>query len=176
MTGIGIRPIVLLAIGLTLTFAPACGNTTEGVKQDSRDNAEKAREGVQAGQQESTGAANKVGAEAKETGSAIGHEAKEVGSTVKEGAKQIGTTVKNGAKDVAADVVASKQTVSVKAALKTARDIDASHIDVHSDADTRTVTLTGTVPTAAQKAAAEKVARDNAGGYEIHNLLIVSSR
>jgi osmotically-inducible protein OsmY len=51
--------------------------------------------------------------------------------------------------------------------------IDASHIDVDTDAGTRTVSLKGTVPTAAQKAAAEKVARDKAEGYSVRNLLTV---
>ena len=37
-----------------------------------------------------------------------------------------------------------------------AKGIDASHIDVSTDADTKTVTLKGTVPTAAQKTAAER--------------------
>jgi len=35
------------------------------------------------------------------------------------------------------------------------------------------VTLKGTVPTAAQKAAAEKVAREKAEGYKVRNLLTV---
>jgi len=51
--------------------------------------------------------------------------------------------------------------------------IDASHIEVDTDADTKTVTLNGTVPTAAQKAAAEKVAQDKAEGYKVRNLLTV---
>ena len=42
-----------------------------------------------------------------------------------------------------------------------------------TDADTKTVTLKGTVPTAAQKTAAEKVAREKAEGYKVRNLLTV---
>ena len=53
------------------------------------------------------------------------------------------------------------------------KSIDASHIDVDTDADTRTVTLKGTVPTAAQKAAAEDLAREKAEGYKVRNLLTV---
>ena len=76
--------------------------------------------------------------------------------------------------DVASDVGAGKQTVDIKAALMAAKGIDASHIDVNTDADTKTVTLEGTVPTAAQKTAAESVARDKAKGYRIRNLLTVA--
>ena len=79
----------------------------------------------------------------------IGQEAKEVGGKVAEGAKAVGATVKEGAKEVASDVGARKQTLDVKVALMAAKGIDASHIDVDTDADTKTVTLKGTVPTAA---------------------------
>ena len=56
-----------------------------------------------------------------------------------------------------------------------AKGIDASHIEVDTDANTRTVTLKGTVPTAAQRTAAERVARQDAPGYTIRNLLTVPS-
>jgi osmotically-inducible protein OsmY len=61
----------------------------------------------------------------------------------------------------------------VKAALMLAQSIDASHINVDTDAETRTVTLRGWVPTAAQKVAVEKVAREKAEGCQVVNLLTV---
>ena len=45
--------------------------------------------------------------------------------------------------------------------------------DSGHDAGTKTVTLKGTVPTATQRAAAEKVAREKAEGYKVRNLLTV---
>ena len=114
---------VLLGALAVRALAPACRNTAEGMKVDTRQNAEKVRDEVQ---------------KAGETGRSIGNEAKEVAS----------------------NVGARKQTVDVKAALMVASGLDASHIDVDTDAETKTVTLKGTVPTAAQKAAAERVARD----------------
>jgi len=45
-----------------------------------------------------------------------------------------------------------------------------------TNADTKTVTLKGTVPTAAQKAAAEKVAREKAEGCRVRNLLTVGKK
>jgi len=179
MTGTGMRPNVVvgmaLALGMVLALlAPACRNTAEGVKEDARLNAEQAREGAQTAGEESTAAARKIGAEAKDAGSTIGQEAKEVGKAVADGAKEVAVAVKDGAKEVASDVGAGKQTVDIKAALMAAKSIDASHIEVDTDADTKTVTLKGTVPTAAQKTAAERVARDKAEGYRIRNLLTVA--
>lgn len=145
-----------------LALAPACRNTAEGVKQDSRENAEKARQQAQEVKEASQEAAQK-----------IGEKAKEVGGEVAEGAKDVGDKVKEAAKEMGSEVGATKQTVDVKAALMVDKSIDASHIDVETDAATKTVTLKGTVPTAAQKAAAEKVAREKAEGYSVRNLLTV---
>jgi hyperosmotically inducible protein len=66
--------------------------------------------------------------------------------------------------------------VDVKTHLMADQSIDASHIDVDTDANTKTVTLSGTVPTAAQKAAAEKVAREQAEGYKVRDLLTVAEK
>jgi hypothetical protein len=177
MTESATRPIVVvglaLAIALILVIAPACRNTAEGVNEDSRLNAEKAREGAQTAGEESTEAARRIGADAKDAGRTIGQEAKEVGKAVADGAKDVAATVKEGAKEVASDVGGGKQTVDIKAALMAAKGIDASHIDVDTDAGARTVTLNGTVPTTAQKTAAEKVALENAEGYKVRNLLAV---
>ena len=154
--------VLLGALAVTaLALAPACRNTAEGVKEDTRQNAEKAGD-----------AAQKAG----EAGRAIGNEAKEAGGKIADEAKVVGAAIKEGAKEVASDVGAGKQTVDVKAALMVDKSIDASHIDVDTDAQTKTVTLKGTVPTAAQKAAAEKVARDMAEGYKVVNLLTVAAR
>jgi len=159
--------IVALGIGMALALglASACRNTAEGIKEDSRENAEQAREGAKAVKEESTDATRSIGAEAKDLGSAIKQESKEVGSAIA-----------GGAKDVASDVAAKAQTLEVKTALLAAKGIDASHIDVDTDAGTKTVTLNGSVPTLDQKAAAERVARDKSKGYTVRNLLTVMSR
>jgi osmotically-inducible protein OsmY len=146
-----------------LALAPACRNTAEGVREDSRQNAEKARQEAQEVKEQSQDAAHK-----------IGEKAKEVGDQAAEGAKDVGATIKESAKEVGSEVGAAKQTVDVKAALMVDNSIDASHIDVDTDAATKTVTLKGTVPTATQKAAAEKLARARAEGYRIRNLLTVA--
>ena len=160
MRGYGVLLGTLAVAALVL--APACRNTAEGVKEDSRQNAEKARQEAQEVKQASEDTAHK-----------IGEKAEEVGGKVAEGAKAVGEEIKEGAKEVGSEVGAQKQTVDVKAALMVDQSIDASHIDVDTDADTKTVTLKGTVPTSAQKAAAEKMAREKAEGYEVRNLLTV---
>ncbi len=145
-----------------LALGPACKNTAEGVREDSRQNSEKARQEAQEVKEQSQDTAHK-----------IGEKAKEVGGEIAEGAKDVGEKTKEVAKEVGSEVGATKQTVDVKAALMVGNTIDASHIDVETDAATKTVTLKGTVPTAAQKAAAENLARKKAEGYEVRNLLTV---
>lgn len=148
--------LVTLAV-TALALAPACRNTSEDVKEDST-----ARQQAQEVKKEAQDAAHK-----------IGEKAREVGDKVAEGAKDVGEKIKDGAKEVGSEVGAKKQTVDVKAALMVDKSIDASDIDVDTDADTKTVTLKGTVPTAAQRAAAEKLAREKADGYKVRNRLTV---
>ena len=148
-----------------LALAPACRHTAEGAKEDARENAEKAKE-------ESRKAAD----EAKEAGGKMSDQAGDAADKVGAAAKDAGHAIKEGAEKVASEVEAGKQTVDVKAALMADKGVDASHIDVDTDADTKTVTLKGSVPTQAQKAAADRIARDKAEGYRIVNQLTVSSR
>jgi len=138
---------------MALALAPACSET--------RQSAEKPRQSPD------------VKEKAQDVAEKIGDKAKEVGGKVAEGAKDVGEKVKEGAREVGSEAKAAKQTFDVKAALMLDKSIDSSHIDVDTDADTKTVTLKGTVPTAAQKAAVEKLARDKAEGYKVRNLLTV---
>jgi osmotically-inducible protein OsmY len=54
--------------------------------------------------------------------------------------------------------------------------VDASDINVDTFAATKTVVLKGTVPTEAQKAAAERIAVREAVGYKVNNQLTVRAR
>jgi osmotically-inducible protein OsmY len=63
----------------------------------------------------------------------------------------------------------------VKAALLADKTVDASHIDIDTDKDGKILYLRGTVPTSAQKATAERIARDKAGDFLIRNELTVMS-
>lgn len=70
-------------------------------------------------------------------------------------------------------VAAGVETMDVKAALIKDGTVDASSINVDTMAATKTVVLKGSVPTAEQRAAAEKIAMKHATGYKIDNQLTV---
>ena len=53
------------------------------------------------------------------------------------------------------------------------RSLDANNIDVDTNATTKTVTLRGHVPSASQKAAAERIAKEKAPDYRVVNNIAV---
>ena len=66
-----------------------------------------------------------------------------------------------------------RRRLQIKTALIDADNLDAGSIDVDTNGDTKTVTLKGHVPTAAQKAAAERIAKEKAPDYRVVNLIEV---
>jgi osmotically-inducible protein OsmY len=78
--------------------------------------------------------------------------------------------------DVGQSMSAGTKTADVKAALLADSVVAGTDIDVDTNEDTRTVTLTGAVPSEAVRARAEQVTRDNASGYTVVNNLTVGSR
>ncbi len=121
--------------------------------------------------------AEKVGDKAAEgahkAGEAVKDAAQEVKEKAKPTAKEVGEKAKEAGQEAGAFVDAKKQSVEVKAALLADKTVDASNIDVDTDPGTKTVTLKGSVPTEAQKTAAERLARRKADGYTVRNLLTV---
>jgi osmotically-inducible protein OsmY len=79
-------------------------------------------------------------------------------------------------KDNTATVKAGVETLDVKSAIIADKTIDAGAIDVDTFADTKTVVLRGSVPTEAQKARAEQIAREHAPNYKVDNRLAVVPR
>jgi predicted small secreted protein len=71
---------------------------------------------------------------------------------------------------------AGAETVDVKSALIADGRVDATDINVDTMADTKTVVLKGSVPTAEQRTTAESVARQQAKGYKIDNQLTVKPK
>ena len=65
------------------------------------------------------------------------------------------------------------ETIDVKTAIIADKTIDSGAIDVDTYQETKIVVLRGSVPTEAQKAKAEQIARENATGYKIENRLAV---
>ena len=80
---------------------------------------------------------------------------------------------KDATQSVGATLDAAAQTMQIKTALIDADNLDANDINVDTDAATKTVTLKGHVPTAAQKAAAERIAKEKAPDYRVVNDIVV---
>lgn len=76
-------------------------------------------------------------------------------------------------KENAAAVRGGLETIDVKSAIIADKTIDSGAIDVDTYQDKKVVVLRGSVPSAAQKARAEQIARENAKGYTIDNRLAV---
>ena len=72
-------------------------------------------------------------------------------------------------------VAAAVETIDVKSALMADRTVDASHINVDTFHETKTVVLKGSVKTATQRDEAARIAAAEATGYRIDNQLTVVS-
>ncbi len=80
------------------------------------------------------------------------------------------------AENAGASMGAAMETADVKTALMADTRVDASGINVDTSKDRKTVTLNGTVPTAAQKVLAEEVAKAKAPEYKVVNNLTVKAK
>lgn len=160
----------------------ACKHTAEGARQDAAEARQEAREDAAEVRKDAAEArkdAAEATADAKEsikdaadkTGSAVSRAADDVGDAAKAGARETGEALKKAGSATEAAI----ETADVKTALMADKRVDASHINVDTDHKTKTVTLKGDVPTAAQKATAEQIAIKQATGYKIVNRLIVKS-
>jgi hypothetical protein len=174
--------VALVALGLS-----ACQNTAEGVKRDAKDakeSADKAAQAVADAAQKTADAVAKtadaaanVAADAaesaKDAGKVVAADAKGAARKAADAASHASDKAAEASKEAGAAVAAVTNTLDVKAALMTDKTIDASHINVDTDAKTRTVILKGSVPTAEQKTAAETLAAAKATGYKVVNDLAV---
>jgi osmotically-inducible protein OsmY len=141
---------VALLSGLTLA---ACDNTAAGVKKDAEINADKAAAAADRAEDKAAPAAREAAADAKETG-------REVAAESKETAREAGSAA-----------AAAIETIDVKSALMADRTVDASHINVDTFHETKTVVLKGSVKTATQRDEAARIAAAEAPSYRIDNQL-----
>lgn len=139
---------IALMSGLSLA---ACSNTAAGAKKDAEINADKAA----ASSEEAKDKAAVATEEAKDKADKVGDKAAEAG------------------RDAAGAVKAAVETIDVKSALMADRTVDASHINVDTFHDTKTVVLKGSVKTATQRDEAARIAASEASGYRIDNQLTV---
>ncbi len=148
ITSLGL-PAALLSVSL---FA-ACQNTARGVEQDTEKNTAAARE------------------EARDATAEVKQEAREAGQAMERAGDRVAQETKDATHSVGATLDAAAQTMQIKTALIDADNLAANDINVDTDAATKTVTLKGHVPTAAHKAAAERIAKEKAPDYTVSNLL-----
>jgi osmotically-inducible protein OsmY len=71
---------------------------------------------------------------------------------------------------------AATETADVKLAISMDKTVDASDINVDTDAATKVVTLKGTVASAEQRARAEAIAVREATGFRVVNQLVVKRK
>lgn len=95
-------------------------------------------------------------------------------SKVQEKAEKAVETVAQAAREAGRELRAHALALDIHGALMADESVEAGHITVDADDETRTVTLKGSVPTSAQRASAEAIARRKAKGYRVRNLLTVA--
>lgn len=103
-------------------------------------------------------------------------DAKAKSDAAKADARETAAEAKKAANESGSAIDAAKQTFDVKTALMADASVDASDINVDTFHETKTVVLKGSVPTAAQKAAAANIAAHEAEGYKIDNQLVVKPK
>ena len=122
----------------------ACSNPAGGVELVARENADKAAAAADRAEDKARPAAEEAAADSKEA-------ARDAGSAIK----------------------GAVETIDVKSALMADRTVDASHVDVDTFHETKTVVLKGSVKTATQRDEAARIAAAEAPGYRIDNQLRV---
>ena len=137
---------VALMSGLSLV---ACSNTAAGAKKDAEINKDKAEAATAEAKDKADATAEKAAAEGKE----------------------VAADTKEAARDATGAVKAAIETIDVKSALMADRTVDASHINVDTFHETKTVVLKGSVKTATQRDEAARIAAAEAPGYRIDNQL-----
>ena len=164
-----ITSLGLPAALLSAALFGACQNTARGVEEDTERNTAAARDQANEARQESREAA----AEAKEEAREAKEEAREAGRTAERAGDRVAQESREATSGVGASLDAAAQTMQIKTALIDADNLDAGAIDVDTNGATKTVTLKGHVPTAAQKTAAERIAKAKAPEYRVVNNLEV---
>ena len=155
-------PAALLSASL---FA-ACQNTARGVEQDTERN-------TAAAKQEAREASAEAKQEGREANAELKQEAREAGNAAERAGDRVAQETKDATRSVGATLDAAAQTMQIKTALIDADNLDANDIDVDTNASTKTVTLRGHVPSASQKAAAERIAKEKAPDYKVVNNITI---
>ena len=160
----GISSLGLPAALLSASLFAACQNTARGVEQDTEQHCR-----GQAGSPRSE-CRNEAGSPRSQR--EMNRKRKKLakrGNAAERTGDRVAQETKDATRSVGATLDAAAQTMQIKTALIDADNLDANDIDVDTNGSTKTVTLNGHVPTAAQKAAAERIAKEKAPDYRIVN-------
>ena len=155
-------PAALLSVGL---FA-ACQITARGVEQDTARNTAEMKE-------EAREANAEMKQEAREANAEMKQEAREAGNAMERAGDRVAEETRDATRTVGSTLDAAAQTMQIKTALIDADNLDANDINVDTNGTTKTVTLRGHVPTASQKAAAERIAKEKAPDYQVVNNIVI---
>jgi osmotically-inducible protein OsmY len=139
---------IALMSGLSVV---ACSNTAAGAKKDAENNAEKAADAADRAEDKAGPAVDR----AQGAGQEAAADARDAG------------------RNAGAAAAAAIETVDVKSALMADRTVDASHINVDTIHETKTVVLKGSVKTATQRDEAARIAAAEASGYRVDNQLTI---
>ncbi len=146
--------ILSIVAALGIAMMGACDNTARGVKQD----------------------AQQADAETRDERAEAAAKAREIGNDAARAANRVGVATSQAGEELAERAGAAWATVDVKGALMADASVDATRIDVDTDYRTQIVTLNGYVPTVAEQAKAEAIARQRAPGFAVINKLEVRPR
>jgi len=162
--------VALFAAGCTPEARKDVGEAGQNVGQAAEKSAEGTAQAVDKAGQKMEAGAEKAG-QKMEAGA---HKAAEA---TKEGAAQVGEAVGGAAKQVGKPM---QMTPAVKGALVANKQIDASTLNVDTDANTKTVTIKGTQPTPEKKTlvtqVAEKAVKETDPSYKVVNQVTVAPK
>jgi len=161
MKPVAIAVASLLAMGLSACEKKKAEDTAQKVSEAARAVGESIAEGAKK-------AGEKIAAGAKAAWEATKEGAKYVGEKVAAGAQVVGEKVAAGAKVVAKEAKDTWITTKIKAKVGIGK-----MFSVHVDTEKGKVTLTGTVPSQAEKDRIEKLARETEGVAAVENKIEV---
>ena len=150
-----ISSLGLPAALLSASLFAACQDTARGVQQDTERNTAEARQ------------------EAREANAEMKEQAREAGNAAERAGDRVAEESKEATRTVGGTIDAAAQTMQIKTALIDADNLDANNIDVDTNASTKTVTLNGHVPSASQKVAAARIAKEKAPDYSVVNNIAI---
>jgi hypothetical protein len=141
------RPLLPIALTLVLASTVACDRTAEGLKQDADRN-----------------------------GAVMEKKGKELQKDAAQGAEKAAEAVSTAADAASLQAAGAATTLSVKTALMADKRVDASRIDVDSDAAAMIVHIRGKVTTQPEIELSTQIAQEKAPTWKVSNELIVAPK